>query len=38
MITGITVPASNRLQRTATDKVSRHVGQRVAAEPELYTP
>jgi hypothetical protein len=34
MITGITVPANNRLQRTVMDKVPRHVRQRAAAEPE----
>jgi hypothetical protein len=34
MITGITVPANNRLQRTVMDKVPGHVRQRAAAEPE----
>lgn len=33
MITGITVPANNCLQRTVTDKAPRHEGQRDAAEP-----
>jgi hypothetical protein len=28
---------NNRLQRTVTDKVPRHVPQRAAAEPERYT-
>jgi hypothetical protein len=37
MITGITVPANNRLQRTL-NKVPRHVGQRVAAELRRYPP
>ena len=32
MITGITLPASNRLQRTVMDKVPRHERQRAAAE------
>jgi hypothetical protein len=36
MITGITVPANNRLQRTVMDKVPRHVRQRATAEPERY--
>ena len=36
MITGITVPANNRLQRTVMDKVPRHEGQRAAAEPGRY--
>lgn len=33
MITGIAVPANNRLQRTVMDKVPRHLRQRAAAEP-----
>jgi hypothetical protein len=33
MITGITVPANNRLQGPAMDKVLRHVGECGAAEP-----
>jgi hypothetical protein len=37
MITGIAVPANNRLQRTVMDKVPRHVGRRAAAEPERWT-
>jgi len=32
MITGIAVPANNRLQRTEMDKVPKHVRQRAAAE------
>jgi hypothetical protein len=36
MITGITVPANNRLQRTVMDKVPRHIGRRAAAEPERW--
>jgi hypothetical protein len=36
MITGITVPANNRLQRTVMDKVPRHKRRRAAAEPERY--
>ena len=34
MITGIAVPANNRLQRTVMDKVPKHIRQRAAAEPE----
>ena len=34
MITGITVPANNRLQRTVMDKVQSYLRQRAAAEPE----
>ncbi len=36
MITGITAPANDRLQRTVMDKVPRHIRQRAAAEPERY--
>lgn len=36
MITGIAAPANNRLQRTAMDRVPRHVGRRTAAGPERY--
>ena len=32
MITGITVPANNRLQRTVIDEVPRHERQGAAAE------
>ena len=32
MITGITVPANNRLQRTVMDKVPSHMRQRAATE------
>ena len=35
MITGITVPANNRLQRTVMDKLPRHVGWLAAAEPDV---
>jgi hypothetical protein len=34
MITGIAVPANNRLQRTVINKAPRHMRQRAAAEPE----
>ena len=37
MITGITVPANNRLQRTVMDKVPRDVRRHAAAEPGRYT-
>ena len=33
MITGIAVPANNRLHRTVMDRVPRHIGQRAAAIP-----
>jgi hypothetical protein len=36
MITGITAPADNRLQRTVVDNVRRHVSQRAAAEAGRY--
>jgi hypothetical protein len=36
MITGITVSANNRLQRTVIDKVPRHERQRAAAELRRY--
>ena len=32
MIAGTTVSANKQLQRTVTDKVPSHVGQRAAAE------
>ena len=33
MITGITVPANNRLQRTVMNEVPKHERRRAAAEP-----